>query len=407
MQNGTYVRMTKLNNVVGRSEYIKDEKRQENIVLISDQHPSWKDYAEYENAHQKSAQKNIQARELIIAFPKDFTKGKSKNELKKHCDEIAKLLVEKDTDWEYAVHNTSKNNLHMHLIFSERTIDPNQKIKHWDRTIYATPDGKVARKKADRAIDKDGNYIVLHKKGDLKNAKFTAKNKLYKQKNFTASRKQIIKKYWQKNGVKFEKSKPMLHQYHEGKGQQAVNIRQTNQIIRIENEIAKNIDKSVVPDYKKACLKSLPDKKVCLYYQERASSKFTFVTMDTWKKICNLFRRWLKSVDPSRETIVQYQEIDDLIRKKKSERKLLKSKMWVLNKEGKLKKLDDEIDMLQKKKSKQWGLAYGKAELKKAIDQTLAESSRSSTHDKLKSYQKDIDQQNRERGRSRTKDWTR
>ena len=57
-----YGRLTKLHDASGRSEYITDEKRQEEIVL-HEEHMTydWSFYGEYEQAHSQEGQKNNEA----------------------------------------------------------------------------------------------------------------------------------------------------------------------------------------------------------------------------------------------------------------------------------------------------------------------------------------------------------
>ena len=63
-----FVRMSKLSNIVGRSDYISNPNRQENILAKSTS-IDWKPYQEYERTHKKSSKANNEGRELIIALP--------------------------------------------------------------------------------------------------------------------------------------------------------------------------------------------------------------------------------------------------------------------------------------------------------------------------------------------------
>jgi len=50
-----YARETALKNVVGRSDYISNSKRQEEILLYKENmHYSWKNYVAFEKQHKKS-----------------------------------------------------------------------------------------------------------------------------------------------------------------------------------------------------------------------------------------------------------------------------------------------------------------------------------------------------------------
>ena len=53
-----YSRVTKINNVAGRSDYISNPERQEFIKLTGKSRDfEWKEYAEFEKANQKSQEK--------------------------------------------------------------------------------------------------------------------------------------------------------------------------------------------------------------------------------------------------------------------------------------------------------------------------------------------------------------
>ena len=60
---GVYGRVAKISNAVGRSDYITDEKRQEEIVLHKEnmQH-SWEEHSAFEKAHQKTNVANNEVR---------------------------------------------------------------------------------------------------------------------------------------------------------------------------------------------------------------------------------------------------------------------------------------------------------------------------------------------------------
>ena len=67
-----FVRMSKLSNIVGRSDYISNPNRQENILAKST-FIDWKPYQEYERTHKKSSKANNEGRELIIALPNNWS----------------------------------------------------------------------------------------------------------------------------------------------------------------------------------------------------------------------------------------------------------------------------------------------------------------------------------------------
>ena len=111
---------------------------------------------------------------------------------------IAVLTIGKNTDYDFVIHfnekgkfNKKKNavnekdNLHMHIIFSQRNKIINPTGKSWDRDVYLKNDGNIARAKKDRAKDENGNELPpIHKKGDPKITEFSAKDKIYNQRNY-------------------------------------------------------------------------------------------------------------------------------------------------------------------------------------------------------------------------------
>ena len=231
-----FARTTKLNNIGGRANYITDSKKQEEIVCKSEP-VDWSPYQEYERTHRKSDQANNEGREVVVSLPNEWSKM-DPQELEWQAHRLAVVAAGKENDMQWAVHwNKNRTNLHMHVIFSERSRDFNP--GKWDRTIYQNKDGGVARRKADRAVDGNGNFIVLHKKGDLKDG-FTAKDPAYVKRSWIPTMKEQLKQELQSMGVILEKPNP-LHEYHEGKGDMAVVTRAKNDIIRANNAEIKRL----------------------------------------------------------------------------------------------------------------------------------------------------------------------
>ena len=225
----SFARMTKLTNIGGRADYITNEKKQE-AILAKSEAVDWKPYQDFERANQRTATANNEGREMIVALPNEWASLPTK-ELHSRADILAQTAVGKSTDLQWAVHwNHDRTNLHLHVVFSER-----QKEKaegRWDRDIYLTEDGKVARKKADRAKNPDGtDKPPVHRKGEKKGG-FTAKDTTYTSKGWLHETKEKLKQtYAERWGVNIEKQ-DFLHQYHEGKGKEAPAIRQKNEAIK-------------------------------------------------------------------------------------------------------------------------------------------------------------------------------
>lgn len=157
-----FARQTKLKNVVGRSQYISDNQRQEHIVLHSQENMihSWNEYADYEKQNRKNKEENIQGREIIIALPNELDQDREK--LKEVVDDYSFNLLGDNRDFEYAVHwNKEKTNLHAHIIYSERERQKKEPKRYKRDYYYNYEEGKMSSKK-------DPNAVITKHKGDIK-----------------------------------------------------------------------------------------------------------------------------------------------------------------------------------------------------------------------------------------------
>lgn len=242
----TYVRVTKLPDIVGRSAYITNatgRHKAEDVLCCGGAVEDWKPYQTYERNHQRSSEPNNEGRELIVAIPNSWGSLIAKPLLKSRVDSLAQQLIGKSTDYQYAVHwNSSHTNLHAHIIFSEREKCPQTNAKgsvsdFYDRDIYITQVGTIARRKADRAVDEQGNVKPpIHRKGEPKNQTFTAKDTKYKSKEWLQGVKKAVKRRF---ALEIEKKHVTnyLHTYHEGKSPRAAELaKQSNEIIRSLNQ---------------------------------------------------------------------------------------------------------------------------------------------------------------------------
>lgn len=200
-----YSRQTKISNVVGRSDYISNEKRQEKIVLHSKSSEfDWKEYVDFEENNKRTDKANNQARELVIALPNELADNEN---IKACCDELAINLLGSNRDYEYAVHwNKSYTNLHMHLLFSERERNKDLQPKVYKRDMYVD-------QKTGKTCKKDNPNAVLRiKKGDIQKDsegnikyntdKFTIKDPKFKQKAWLEENQKIIQKTLKNYGYK-------------------------------------------------------------------------------------------------------------------------------------------------------------------------------------------------------------
>ena len=191
-----YARETALKNVVGRSDYISNSSRQEEIVFHKkNMVNSWQDYSDFEKQNKKSVNENIEARETVVALPNDLYQDKQL--LQKFCDRLAEKMYGNNRDYEYAVHwNSSRTNLHAHFIYSERERNLERKPKIYKRDIWAdsktgrtckkdSPNAVLRCKKGDIQRDKDGNI-------KYEDSLFTPKDTKYKNKNWLQERNKLI-----------------------------------------------------------------------------------------------------------------------------------------------------------------------------------------------------------------------
>ncbi|MBO5364594.1 MAG: hypothetical protein J6A56_03915, partial [Clostridia bacterium] len=225
-----FARVTRLPNIGGRGDYIVNPEKQENVVAASEK-VDWSEYQKYEREHQKTTTKNNEGREMIIMLPNEWSRLPTKL-LHRIADKLVKVVAG-DREAQWAMHwNKAKSNFHIHIIYSERQREKNPGC--WDRDIYLTEDGKVARRKADRARNEDGSFKPpIHRKGDLKDG-FTAKDPKFATKAWLHEVKGQLRKEMEKMGVRFEKAAP-LHEFHEGKGSDAPRIHEKNIVIRENN----------------------------------------------------------------------------------------------------------------------------------------------------------------------------
>ena len=193
-----YSRVTKINNVVGRSDYISNPDRQEFIKLTGKSRDfEWKEYADFEKANQKSQEKNNEARELVIALPNEMSENFSNDILENFSHDLAKKLLGENRDYEFALHfNHSQTNFHMHLLFSERERQTERKPKVYKRDMwFDKTTNRMAKAQA-------GNAERRHKKGDVmtdkeghiryEDAPFTKKDKTFTERDWIKSHQKPI-----------------------------------------------------------------------------------------------------------------------------------------------------------------------------------------------------------------------
>lgn len=183
-----YGRVAKISNAVGRSNYINDEERQEEIVLHKEnmQH-SWEEHSSFEKEHQKTNVANNEALEVHVALPNELAQDKEK--LESVCDDLVKDIVGFNKDYEYSVHwNHNRTNLHVHILFSERENQKDLEPKIYKKDIWQDRDThRLAKAHAE-------NAELVHKKGDIQRDK--EGNIKYKTDIFKPKDTQYIKRNW-------------------------------------------------------------------------------------------------------------------------------------------------------------------------------------------------------------------
>jgi hypothetical protein len=214
-----YGRVAKISNAVGRSNYINDEERQEEIVLHKEnmQH-SWEEHSSFEKEHQKTNVANNEALEVHVALPNSLAQEKEK--LEQVCDDLANEIVGDNKDYEYSVHwNHNRTNLHVHILFSERENQIDLEPKVYKKDIWQDRDThRLAKAHAE-------NAELVHKKGDIQRDKegnikyqtdiFKAKDTKFIQSSFVHEKNRIVEKVMKSYGYNLEyqdKNSPYLAQ---------------------------------------------------------------------------------------------------------------------------------------------------------------------------------------------------
>lgn len=204
---------SKITNAKGRIDYLTNEKRQENIVLVVQSEKSFDDYIEYEKQQKKSVN---QAREHIFAIPHEYSNDKEK--LKEFIDEVVSKTLPKNTPHLVAVHwNKAKTNFHMHVLYFERQRQTEVEYETYNRDYWIKENGALAIKKSDR-------FELKHKKGDFKldengnkiakNKPFTNKNPYFKSKEFLQNVQDNFREIMENRG--FASHKNRFNQVHIG-----------------------------------------------------------------------------------------------------------------------------------------------------------------------------------------------
>lgn len=142
--------------------------------------------------HYGTEGKCIEARELIIALPEEYTQFDPNRVLRGFTEQFKKRY---DVECVSALHhNKTKKNYHIHLIFSERRLLPEPDIKIATRSVFYDEVGKRVRTKKE-IIGEDGTIrkgCTVIKKGEAYESHlFTAKDDAFKNVLFLDEVKQF------------------------------------------------------------------------------------------------------------------------------------------------------------------------------------------------------------------------
>lgn len=198
MARHSFIQMSKLSNVKGRISYISDPKRQEYLYAAFSTREDmtfWNDLAKECQEEFKrfgTEGKCIEARELIIALPEEYTQFDPNRVLREITEQFKKRY---DVECVSALHhNKTKKNYHIHLIFSERRLLPEPEVKIATRSVFYDELGKRVRTKKE-ITGEDGKIregCTVIKKGEAYESHlFTAKDEAFKNELFLDEAKQF------------------------------------------------------------------------------------------------------------------------------------------------------------------------------------------------------------------------
>ena len=198
MARHSFIQMSKLSDVKGRISYISDPKRQEYLYATFSTREDmtfWNDLAkecQEEFRRYGTGGKCIEARELIIALPEEYTQFDPNRVLREFTEQFKKRY---DVECVSALHhNKTKKNYHIHLIFSERRLLPEPDVKIATRSVFYDELGKRVRTKKE-ITGEDGRIregCTVIKKGEVyEKHLFTVKNDIFKNELFLDEAKQF------------------------------------------------------------------------------------------------------------------------------------------------------------------------------------------------------------------------
>jgi hypothetical protein len=197
MARHSFIQMSKLSNVKGRISYITSKARQENLYATCQTADMifWSDLAregQQEFKRSGAEGKCIEARELIIALPEEFTSFDPQILLTKFTQEFHRRYKVECVSALH--HNKCKTNYHIHLIFSERQRLKEPEVKIATRSMFYDETGRHVRTKKE-ITGEDGSIrkgCTVIKKGEVYESHlFTMKDPRFKSESFLAEAKVV------------------------------------------------------------------------------------------------------------------------------------------------------------------------------------------------------------------------
>ena len=254
-----YDRATPLHDVAGRIDYISNPDRQERLEavastttdplfwkrLAADSQSAWK-----QSGGSRDEKHCCEAREVQYDLPNSA----KERDLQKVAEDAAKdFKKENGVDCCAAVHwNKKENNLHFHIVFSERKLLPEPVIQKATRNVFIDENG-IRKRTQKEILDENGELrrgCKIIPKGEIISERyFGDKDKQFAYKTWLKKHKQHTADWINENldpdkkRIVFDQNSPYLAQIHVGKGrppEQQKEIEETNKLIRSFNGLVRS-----------------------------------------------------------------------------------------------------------------------------------------------------------------------
>ena len=243
-----YARQAPISDACGRVEYISSDDRQENLMatattvtmpdywhlLAADCQTAFRQAGGSKTKEDGTELKACEAREIHVQLPNSALE-------RMQADQLARKIAndfrsQYGVDCLVAIHyNKKKNNLHCHIMFSERQQLPEPIVKIADRNVFLDATGTRKRTKKE-IVDADGQLLPgcsIVKKGEVWSARyFGEKNPMFAEKAWMDEYRHYMADWINENlqpdelRTVYDKNGPYLAQQHIGKGTPAAKRRQ-------------------------------------------------------------------------------------------------------------------------------------------------------------------------------------